>query len=117
MTEVTEEQAAAKAATMDTYEGADFVLQNTLAAATIPEEAMDQWSQHHAGGLVVLIGEAGGKHYVKLHDSWSDEDTVVVHIYPMDDSDEGVVFHFKRGDHAIAFFEWAMEAVDVEVFG
>lgn len=122
---LTREEAADLAATMDTNEGRAFVHQNVLAANTIPGEAIDQWSQHYSGGLVVLaapMGEQGEdgepQCWMKLHDSWGGEDDVVVHIYSADASgDVDVVFHFDTGDRALAFFEFAMEALSVEVFG
>lgn len=84
-----------------------FMAQNTLAAQTVtPEQAeqADAFAEHHCGGLYVL-GAPLGERYVKCHDSWGDEGTVVVHAYdPEDGGTPDDVWHFPTGEQAVARF-------------
>ena len=64
-----------------------FMDQNTLTTATLTEEDrenLEVWAEHHAGGLYVLLGYLHDGRIIKMHDSWGDDDKVVIHIYNPD---------------------------------
>lgn len=71
--------------------------------------AVDDYAEVHSGGLVVLHGLTKGGLHVKLHDSWGDDETIVVHIYDADgdglgdgefDQDNGEVVQQYRPENA-----------------
>lgn len=84
-----------------------FLDQNLLAGETLERADVVDYVEHHAGGLLVLGGyrDDDSGHYVKMHDSWGDEGTVIVHEYDPDDW-EGFerVNHFRNGREALDFF-------------
>lgn len=75
---------------MTTVDMERWLEQNEIAARGLTEDevrAAEDFAEHHAGGLFVLGCYVDGKPelYVKMHDSWGDEDKVVVHVYHHDD--------------------------------
>lgn len=96
---------------------ARWLEQNHRAAETItPEQirAVAQYAEHHAGGLFVLGGDTPGDHYVKCHDSWGDDASVIVHTYDPDAedpefSDTETIAEYATGTEAVAAFLLAVE--------
>lgn len=93
-----------------------FLEQNELAADTITPEQLatleNGFAEHHAGGLFVLIRRVGER-YLKLHDSWGDENMVVLHCYDPGSPDDPseVEVYFKDGRTAVdAFLAWPLLA-------
>jgi hypothetical protein len=92
-----------------------FIEQNPLTMAGFGPnddlDAMEEYVTHHAGGLVVLLRHLGDGRCVKLHDSWSDEEGVVVHTYDPDyegerpdgDPHEDMAFYDNGTDALSAF--------------
>ena len=94
-------------------DAARFLAQNERAAATLEEDEIEGYAEHHAGGLYVLFGytPAPEGRCVKLHDSWGDDEYVVVHIYDpenADDPDE-IVLSFRDGATAFKHFLTAID--------
>lgn len=92
---------------MTTY-GDWFLDQNTDFARGLTEddrETVDAFAEHHAGGLIVLWRpmEVDGLS-VKAHDDWSDQDSIVVHVYDSPDPDRDWVRLFANGHDALAAF-------------
>lgn len=91
---------------------AAFAEQNGLTMATVrdDDELMSNvatYAQHHCGGLFVLIAERSDGRLVKCHDSWGDDEHVVVHVYDPDSEDEDPteeVIEFRRGIDAVRTF-------------
>jgi hypothetical protein len=108
-----------------------FLAQNTdtaasIAATTKPRrtellDAVDQYAQHHAGGLFVLFDTLDPtddrRLMVKMHDTWGDgvEDgkagNIVVHVYDADgdgrlveDGGTDVVTYYATADEALRAF-------------
>jgi hypothetical protein len=88
-----------------------FLDQNEIAAATLTRDEVEAFAEHHAGGLHVLgsyfdNGERSG--YVKMHDSWGDDENVIVHEYDPDnpdpDDDDDIVHEFSTGRAALDYF-------------
>ncbi len=90
--------------------GLAFLDQNPRAAATLTStdqlEAVDDFAEHHAGGLIVLFRYTEDGRCMKMHDSWGDEDTVVVHTYDPDNPEDPAetVQSFTSGTDALAAF-------------
>jgi hypothetical protein len=98
-----------------------FLHQNERVAATITAEqrdAIEHYAEHHSGGLYVLGRELDDGRYVKLHDSWGDDEYVVVHAYdPMGGSrrverDDEEETYFKKGSDAIDAFLYYEERLN-----
>lgn len=89
-----------------------FVDQNTLSAHRLSPALAEEISEdagHHAGGMYVVskpLTTAGDSVYVKLHDSWSDEVGVLVHIYDADadDQNDDVQRFFEKPDEAVRLY-------------
>lgn len=90
-----------------------FLTQNYLTAATLNDEerrAAEPYVRHYSGGLVVLLGETDHGTIVKMHDSWGgglaegEPGDIVVHEYPADDSDDGLVTWHTGSEIALADF-------------
>lgn len=81
-----------------------FLAQNGLCAKTLNEEDVDGLAQHHCGGLFVLLDYLPDSRVVKMHDSWADEDEIVVHVYDPDDAYDGedIVYAYETGREALA---------------
>lgn len=86
-----------------------FLAQNTLVAESITDadtKAVEDFAEHHAGGLYVLGRPVGDGRYIKLHDSWGDDEMIVVHAYdPNDQDDESESeTYYANGSDAVAAF-------------
>lgn len=85
-----------------------FLRQNERFAADLaPEDVatLELYAEHHAGGLFVLGRPLDDGRYVKAHDSWGDDESIVVHAYDPDDSDaDDVEEYFTSGRKALAAF-------------
>lgn len=101
----------------------NFLAQNTRAAETITPELAERvapYAQHHAGGLYILLDWTGDL-CVKLHDSWGDDEHVVVHAYDPDydgDRPDGDplerVEEFTTGREAVERFLSIIDGDDTE---
>ena len=98
-----------------------FLAQNERTTATIlPEQVamIGHFAEHHSGGLYVLGRELDDGRYVKMHDSWGDDEYVVVHAYdPMGASrrverDDEEETYFKKGSDAILAFLYYEERLN-----
>ena len=93
-----------------------FIAQNPDAArdATLDTiDAIEQYAEHHAGGLYVLWRYVertfdGPDLSVKMHDSWGGPDeqgrNIVVHVYSTEDDSHDVVNYYATGSEALAAF-------------
>lgn len=86
-----------------------FLNQNPLTAASLtPEqlEAIEPYAEHHAGGLFVLGKHLEGDRYAKVHDSWGDDGSVVLHAYDPDEPDDPAetITEYATGHEAIVAF-------------
>lgn len=92
-------------------DGERFLAQNLIAAATLNADEVEGWAEHHAGGLYVLMfNNLPDGRVMKLHDSWGDDVSVVVHTYDPDqaDDDAETVLHFDTGREAFEHFIGAL---------
>lgn len=90
----------------------NFLRQNTRCAKDMDEDdraTAQMYAEHHAGGLFVLMRDVGEGWYVKMHDSWGDDEdtagigTIVVHMYnPTEGGD--YITHWASGHGAMAAF-------------
>src|SRR5690348_9087135 len=96
---------------VETEEGQAFLEQNSLfakAGLSAPHlEAVDQFAEHHCGGLFVLGRPEDGL-IVKCHESWGpgrpdEPGDIVVHIYDPHGDTEAVRYYDDPAD-AIADF-------------
>lgn len=86
--------------------GQAFLLQNEMAAATLTLDEVAPYAEHHSGGLIVLAGSAADGRSVKMHDSWGDDGSVIVHAYdPAEAEDPSeTVDEFATGSAALDRF-------------
>jgi hypothetical protein len=88
-----------------------FLAQNERTAATMTDAvalAAEPYADHHSGGLYVLIRSLGGdpERYVKMHDSWGDDEFIVVHAYDPLNPDEGEhVAYLRTAEEAFTAFQ------------
>jgi len=103
--------------TTNSHDVRAFLDQNPDSVAdlnTADLDTLDQYAEHHAGGLYVLwryIEDTEGKPEglaVKMHDSWGGDDgqgrTIVVHVYSTEDDRHNVVNYYSTGTEALAAF-------------
>jgi len=101
---------AERALAASSDDGYRFLVQNAVAAGTLADQeqvdAVMQFAEHHAGGLVVLGRSLDDGRYVKMHDSWGDDGKVVVHAYDPEDEmiNADVEYYFDTGAEALERF-------------
>ena len=88
----------------------EFLHQNPLSAKGLTEKDVEDYTQFHSGGLIVLLRYLEGDWLVKLHDSWGSDEEVVVHRYDpnVDDpefSETEKVWAFTDAAEAFRFFQ------------
>lgn len=100
-----------------------FLSQNDGYAETLTDDdraTVEQYAEHHSGGLYVLGRALESGLYVKSHESWGGPDDVlgrehVVHMYDPDADDDGtevVLQYFDTGHEALQAFLSATDATE-----
>jgi len=102
--------------TTNSHDVRAFLDQNPDSVAdlnTADLDTLDQYAEHHAGGLFVLWRPIerlvdGPDLSVKMHDSWGGDDgegrNIVVHVYSTEDDSHDVCNFYETGHEAIAAF-------------
>lgn len=96
-----------------------FLAQNDEFASSLTTEdleVVENYAEHHAGGLFVLWRWLGDDWCVKAHESWGGDDgegrNMVVHVYNTEDPDHDTVTFYATGHEAVAAFLDVLERGD-----
>lgn len=88
-----------------------FLEQNDGFAKGLTEDdlvTVEEYADHHAGGLIVLWRYIEDNLAVKTHDSWGGADEegrdIVVHIYSLEDESVDIVNWYATGHEALEAF-------------
>lgn len=104
----------------DTEDGFRFAHQNEdyIAGLTDGElNLIDQYAEHHAGNLYVLLRWLGENVYVKTHESWDgphEGKPFVVHVYDSEEPHRDRVTFYATGSEALKAFMRAEESLPLE---
>lgn len=88
-------------------DGERFLSQNDVFAADLTDddrETVEEYAEHHAGGLYVLWRDLGDGLSVKAHDDWGEGETAIVHVYDSENPDRDDVVFFTSGHQALEVF-------------
>lgn len=104
---------------MDKDAAKAFLSQNDAFAEGLTEDdlaTVEEYAEHHAGGLFVLWRYVDDNLSVKAHDSWGGADDegheCIVHVYSTEDDSHDVVNYYATGHEALEAFLAADETTE-----